>query len=947
MNIRFFAVCALVVCCALYVGYRLGFQQSRFDLPFVIGQSGELQARGEFVPLDRLGLKSGAQLLESTGSHDFNPGRENGRNDTSGQIFVRLRCAHPGETGPPIDLIVASAPQFPHLELDDGLMITKSPLGQLNEGRRLDSDASEPTRELEESSWRQEFLVGARLLAVEGTPVSSLKNYETIYDNHRDFVLIRYTLLPQGASEPVEFVVWKVDWHRAALIYVSGLAFALLGLVVIYLQPATYSARGFLFFALSLGVFSMFRAIPPLYRNSFEWWTFSLLISAMPIACGMFLVTFSPLRLIFRQTRKIAWILAAWGLGIWLANQATHPGLNRFGPGTPFMLWALTMLAFVIAPLPADYIIRWRGFPLGAMDRQRGETIRFATLLAFLPIVVQTIYQEITKNSGWVFTDLCTLLFPAIIAFAVLRRGLLVVDEVLLHSLVLLLLFAVVGLSYSGMMAISAYLAPRVEFLDSGMFNGFLLGLLTFSAGGIQIASRRWVSERLNRLPPEFGKIVSEPEEEAVTLIDPVTYCKGLGQSIAEITGGATVQVYICTPGKPGRWWLASKVEGPQRGPHSDVIAPALNLAFAEKTMIARDAILDDLNHAANRTILAHAFREMHASLLFPLVYEPEVWGVLAVGDRPNLKPFRRSEHGAFKRVAEQAAVRIRNAYRRIKTSKSSRSGPRIAEMAPGYPPHIGAYRIDRFLDKGGMALVFRGWRDGRPYALKVPNLAVQNDARMMNRFAREARTLCRLRHPSIITVDEVGDENGEPWIAMEYLPMGTISAHLKKEGPIEEELARSLTRQVALGLAAAQAEDVIHRDIKPNNIFFISSDTVKVGDFGLAKVADMTTLTTISKLMGTPGYIAPEIWESKGADWASDQYALGVTFYEMLAGERPYKADSVVRNMTSHLFLHPPDIRDQREDVSVNTSNILIRMLAKNPDDRFSSYAELVAALS
>jgi serine/threonine-protein kinase len=372
-----------------------------------------------------------------------------------------------------------------------------------------------------------------------------------------------------------------------------------------------------------------------------------------------------------------------------------------------------------------------------------------------------------------------------------------------------------------------------------------------------------------------------------------------------------------------------------------------LNLAFAEKAMIARDVILDDLDHAAHRPGLAAAFREMRASLLFPFVYEPEVWGVLAIGDRPNLKPYRRSEHVALKRVAEQAAVRLRDAYRRIRTSKFPRSGPRVAEMAPEFPPHIGGYRIDRFLGKGGMAVVFRGWSEGRPYAIKVPNLAVQNDATMMSRFAHEARALRRLRHPHVITVDEVGDESGEPWIAMEYLPMGTLADHLKKVGPVEEALARTLTRQLALGLAAAQGENIIHRDVKPHNIFFISSDTVKLGDFGLAKVGDMTTLTTMTKLMGTPGYIGPEIWENKGADWASDQYALGITFYEMIAGERPFKADSVVGIMKSHLFMPPPDIRERCEGVSAHTSSVLIRMLAKKPADRFSSYAELVAALT
>lgn len=961
MYLRFSLAFLVVMTAGGYAGYRIGTQQAEFVLPFGNGSTAELEPRDEFVPLERLGLSDGARRATDTGSPFAGfPDRALG--------FVS--CVHSPEGDRPVDLLLSSARAFPYIELDGAMRIVVSPADQLNQGRAATEDRAGKDRAVSGqvagrepasadsvdpgalgggTNWRETFLVGARLVAVEGKPVRTTEEYEAAYANHHDYVLIRYTLEVPGVEHPVEFIIWKVDWTRAGLIFASGLAVALLGLVVIYLQPGTYSARGFLFFAVTLGIFSMFRAIPPLYRTPAEAVTFSLLMVAMPAATGIFLATFSPLRQLFPRPRRVAVVLVIWGVGIWLLSQATQPGITRLAPGAPFMLWALTMLVFVLLPLPSDYLIRWSGVPLGAMDRQRGKTIRLATLVAFLPIAVQTVYQEITKNSGWVWVDLCTLLFPAIVAFAVLRRGLLVVDEIVLHGLVLLLLSACVGVGYSGVLALSSKLAPQVGFMDSGMFSGFLLGVLTFSAGGVQLASRRWVSERMNRLPQEYESLLTNYEDETLTIIDPQPFCDWLAPAISKATGGAQAAVFVCKPGRPGKWWLAARTGEWRSGPHAQVIGSVLDIAATEKAMIARDALLDDIEHAGQRRELAAAFRDLRASLLFPLVYESEVWGVLAIGDRPCLRPFRPSELLALKRLVEQAAVRMRAAAQRAILQRQNRraSSPRIAQIYPEYPPHIGAYRIDRALGRGGMAFVYRGWREGRPYAIKVPNLTVQGDVTLMKRFAQEARTLLRLRHPHVLTVDKVGDEGGEPWIAMEYLPMGTLADLLKQGEKIPDALARSLTRQVALGLAAAQGEGIIHRDIKPANIFFISADTVKVGDFGLAKVGDMTTLTTITKLMGTPGYMAPEIWENKGADWASDQYALGVTFFEMLTGERPFKADSMVGLMKCHVFMSAPDVRSRGVEASASTVAVLARMLAKEPEDRFSSYAELVAALA
>lgn len=932
-----FVIAALsFIVVTVYVGVRLESLHRQFQPPVEVNAEGELVPRAEFAPLERLGVAEPARVVDAASGSG--PASRIGVDHPAFHgVGIRDEEAASGRR----ELLFSSAPAFPELSLDEDCRVVEPPLFQLNSGR--------PGAEAHAVESAHSLFQGALLTAVEGRPVQTRDEYRAAFDSHRDFLLIRYSLLPPGHEAPVEFVVWKVDWSRVALIYFSGLAIGLLGLLVIYLQPGTYSARGFLLFCMGVALFSFLRSIPPIFRSPTDGWTFSVMMALLPMACAVFLVTFSPLRLVFNRPAIVAGGVLIWGAALFVLNQIDHPGFSYFGGGRSMMLWILTMLVLIVVPLPADYLMRWAGVPVGAMDRQRGETIRLATLVAFLPLALQTIYQEVTKHHGWVWVDLCTLLFPIIVAFAVLRRGLLVIDEIVLHGLFLLLLSAGVGLVYSGSMGLLSYLAPRIDIFGSGSFQGFLLGALTFSAGGVQLASRRWVSEHLNRLPQKYETLLGGAEEQTLTFIDPMPFCGEMSESVASVTGGAPVKIFLCTPDRPGHWWLAARTGKSAPGPRSGIIAPALNLTAEEKGMIARDVLLDELIFAPRRDELAAAFRELGASLLFPMLYGTEVWGVMAVGDRPNLKPLRPSEQAALKRVVQQTAIRMREASRRIVLQRQNRrlSRPRIAELYPDHPPRIGSYRIDRTLGRGGMAVVFRGWREGRPYALKVPNLTVQGDMTMMRRFAHEARTLRRLRHPHIITVDEVGDEAGEPWIAMEYLPMGTLADHLKREGKVPEDLARTIMRQVALGLAAAQAEDVIHRDIKPQNIFFVSFDTVKVGDFGLAKVGDMTTLTTITKLMGTPGYIAPEIWENKPADWAADQYALGVTFYEALAGEKPFQSDSMIGLMKSHIFMPPPDIRTKDDSISNATAALVNRILAKDPDDRFRSYAELVAALA
>jgi serine/threonine-protein kinase len=215
-----------------------------------------------------------------------------------------------------------------------------------------------------------------------------------------------------------------------------------------------------------------------------------------------------------------------------------------------------------------------------------------------------------------------------------------------------------------------------------------------------------------------------------------------------------------------------------------------------------------------------------------------------------------------------------------------------------------------------------------------------------MQRFRRESLAMQKLDHPNIARVLEVGWHGREPYIAFEYFSRGSLDAELEARGPFPERDARATVLQVVSALSAALERGVIHRDVKLRNLFLSEDSTVKLGDFGLALIEGATTLTTHPVLMGTPAYMSPEQALGKPATWRSDQYSLGICFYELLAGQRPFWAETFDVLLFQHVNRPLPDISVAQPAVTAATRDLLRRMTAKKPVDRFESYAALAAAL-
>jgi eukaryotic-like serine/threonine-protein kinase len=249
----------------------------------------------------------------------------------------------------------------------------------------------------------------------------------------------------------------------------------------------------------------------------------------------------------------------------------------------------------------------------------------------------------------------------------------------------------------------------------------------------------------------------------------------------------------------------------------------------------------------------------------------------------------------------------------------------------------------------GGMAKVYLA-RDqvlDRDVALKVMREAYASDQEFVERFRREARSAASLAHPSIVQIYDQGRaEDGTYYIAMEYVPGGTLKEHIKESGSLDPGEAAGIAARVAEALEVAHERGVVHRDIKPQNVLLTPSGTVKVVDFGIARAASATSVTRTSLVLGTAGYMSPEQAAGERVGPASDLYSLGVVLYEMLTGEVPYDAETPVAVAVKHLNEPPRHPREANPRVPEELDALTVKLMAKKPEDRYSSAAELARDL-
>ena len=258
-------------------------------------------------------------------------------------------------------------------------------------------------------------------------------------------------------------------------------------------------------------------------------------------------------------------------------------------------------------------------------------------------------------------------------------------------------------------------------------------------------------------------------------------------------------------------------------------------------------------------------------------------------------------------------------------------------------------YVIKEIIGQGGMADVYLA-RDtilDRNVAVKILRSHLAQDDTYVQRFRREASAAATLSHRNIIEIYDVGEEDGQYYIVMEYVSGMTLKELIYKRGALHLQEAVDVMLQLTSGVEEAHAHGVIHRDLKPQNILVTDSGILKIGDFGIATVQSFSQVTESQTIMGSLHYLAPEIIRGEKATRQSDIYALGIIFYELLRGQVPFNADTAVNIAIKHMREDIPSIREFNPTIPQSIENIIIRATAKNPEDRYQDVADFHYALS
>ena len=256
-----------------------------------------------------------------------------------------------------------------------------------------------------------------------------------------------------------------------------------------------------------------------------------------------------------------------------------------------------------------------------------------------------------------------------------------------------------------------------------------------------------------------------------------------------------------------------------------------------------------------------------------------------------------------------------------------------------------GRYRLEAKLGSGGMSTVYLASDDtlDRPVAVKVMHREMSEQEDQLQRFRQEARAVAKLTHPNVVSVIDAGEDGGYPYIVFEYVKGETLKQRIGRVGALDTQEAIAYAIEVARGLGVAHARNMVHRDIKPQNVLIDEEGRAKLTDFGISRQLEQDGVTATGRVLGTTDYVAPEQAMGKGVDPRSDIYSLGVVLYEMLVGQVPFHADSQVGVAMKHVNEELPDVQRRRPEASAAVALVVERATAKDPAERYQTIGEMI----
>ncbi len=253
-------------------------------------------------------------------------------------------------------------------------------------------------------------------------------------------------------------------------------------------------------------------------------------------------------------------------------------------------------------------------------------------------------------------------------------------------------------------------------------------------------------------------------------------------------------------------------------------------------------------------------------------------------------------------------------------------------------------YRLEAKLGSGGMSTVYLA-RDevlDRPVAVKLMHREMTEQPDQLERFNQEARAVAKLSNPNVVAVIDAGEDNGRPYIVLEYVQGETLKQRISRVGALDATEAFAYGLEVAQGLGVAHEVGMVHRDVKPQNVLIDPTGRAKLTDFGIARELNDEGVTATGKVIGTTDYVAPEQAMGKDVDPRSDIYSLGIVLFEMLTGDVPFHADNQIGVAMKHVNEVIPDVQVLRPDISAASARVVERATAKDPDDRYETIEEM-----
>ena len=253
-------------------------------------------------------------------------------------------------------------------------------------------------------------------------------------------------------------------------------------------------------------------------------------------------------------------------------------------------------------------------------------------------------------------------------------------------------------------------------------------------------------------------------------------------------------------------------------------------------------------------------------------------------------------------------------------------------------------YRLEAKLGSGGMSTVYLA-RDevlDRPVAVKLMHQGMTDQPEQLERFNQEARAVAKLSNPNVVAVIDAGEDDGRPYIVFEYVQGETLKQRIGRVGALDATEALAYGVEVAQGLSVAHEREMVHRDVKPQNVLIDATGRAKLTDFGISRQLNDEGVTATGKVIGTTDYVAPEQAMGKDVDPRSDIYSLGVVLFEMLTGDVPFEAENQIGVAMKHVNEELPDVQVLRPDISAASARVVDIATAKNPDERYQTIDEM-----